>query len=620
MNFDVILVVPPFAPITGPLLGPSVLLPQLRNRGISAKVYYANIVLASEIGTRAYGHFTGMETQGGGIIGEALFSHWAGCRHPELEEARQEIAGMLVHREREGAIVGTTAVQPKGRQVLHGVDRCLDAIPGFLDKACTDILGDSPKVVGLTASYAHLAGSIALARRLKTEAPDLITVMGGPYATSPMGKAIGNSCGVFDSIFSGEADFEFPRFVEDFCERGLLPGENVIECPPVSNLDDVSIPDYDDYFEQKAETLPDVGDGKDLVNGLLFETSRDCWWAVKNPCTFCGIDPPCGPARRKSPDRVIEEMRALAKRYGAGKLVTADDAFPREYFKTLLPKFAATEYHLPDLELNVRPDLRADDLDTMQQAGVTNLLSGIESFSTVLLRKLNKGVTAQQNLSLLRDCRSRNIPLTYCLLMGVPGEDPEEYRAMINLIPKLEHLQPPRFLLPVKIIRSSKYFREPERYGITGISPAPIYRLVFGDEADLASIAYDFRATFPSEFLKDDSLREEFSGTVDAWCKSWQNRRPLPVLRRVSLFPGRQGVRDTRDCAVQEFYSPDDGEFVLLDQLVSPRRRSNLPEGLGAGLDNLLDRHYVVDHEGYLLSVVTSLDVPSGLNRRHVAD
>ncbi len=340
MTYDVLLIVPPFAALVGPLVGPSVLVPQLQNRGVSAKVYYANIALASQIGTTAYGYFTGMETPGGGTIGEALFSHWARCGDLGLEEAREEIAKMLDSRERKGGCVGIKADNLEVAMLRQEVGRCLDEIPGFLDRACKDILDYSPKVVGFTVSYIHLAGAIALARRLKAENPDLIIVMGGPYATSPTGEAIAKACGVFDFVFSGEADFAFPRFAEDFCQRGVLPREMVIECPPVADLDDVSVPDYYDYFLQMAAHFSAEQNGKNRVEGMLFETSRGCWWAGKNPCTFCGVAAHSGQTRRKSPDRVLAEVRALSNRYGISKLVTADDAFPREYFKTLLPKLA----------------------------------------------------------------------------------------------------------------------------------------------------------------------------------------------------------------------------------------------------------------------------------------
>jgi len=122
-------------------------------------------------------------------------------------------------------------------QLRREAHLCLEAVPGFLDRACADILSYSPKVVGFHVSTSQLMSAIALARRLKAEVPDLAMAMGGPYGTRPMGEAIRDACDVFDVVFSGEADFAFPRFVEELLETGCLPNTNVIDCTPVPDLD-----------------------------------------------------------------------------------------------------------------------------------------------------------------------------------------------------------------------------------------------------------------------------------------------------------------------------------------------------------------------------------------------
>jgi ribosomal peptide maturation radical SAM protein 1 len=613
MPYDVVLVVSPFAVLNCPLVGPSVLAPQLRRKGVSTRVLYAGIMLAKQIGAMTYDRFTDIDTPGGGIIGEALFSHWAGCRELRLEEARHEIARILDIREHCEQPIGAKAVHPDAERLRQEVEQTFEAIPDFLEKACAKILSDCPKIVGFHVSDPHLTSAIALARRLKNQSPNVVTVMGGAHATSPMGEAISKACGVFDYVFSGEADLVFPLFVQDYLERGVLSEEHVIECAPVIDLDRVSVPDYDDYFEQMSEAFPSEQDGKHLVAGILFESSRSCWWGAKKACTFCGLDSPSSPFRLKSPDRVVEEIIALPKHYGIRKLHTADVAFPKEYYETVLPKLALLDSTSRDLELNVRPDMRRQDLYVMRQAGVTGLLCGIESFSTHVLQLLNKGVTAWQNICLLRDCRSLDISVAYVFLMGVPGEDPEEYRAMTSLIPKIVHLQPPRFLSTISIMRYSTYFREPEKFGITGMRPSSQYCHTFGAEADLDNIACLFQGEIPSEFLQDASLREEFTETVDAWCSLWQRGKQLPLLRRVPILPGTHAVQDTRESALQEFYLPDEEEFRLLDLLEVPRRLSDVRYGNEASLDNLLRRDFVIEHDGFLINVVTSRDVGSAL-------
>ncbi len=605
MAHDVILVVSPFVVINCPWMGHSVLVPQLQKRGISAKVYYANIQLARETGPAVYDRFTDVGTRGASCLGETLFVPWV--RSADTDEAAMIRERLLNDWRRREPTIGFAAKNPNVFQLRKELDICLKAVPGFLEEACAAILNETPKIVGFSLSIPQMAGPMALAACLKAKAPHITIVAGGPHATAPMGEAIRKACGIFDFVFSGEADVAFPDFAEKFLRTGTVPDTKCIECEPIKDLDDVSVPDYDDYVQQIHAAFPSSTGQDSLVGGLFFEASRGCWWGSNEACTFCGLDSPSSPTRCKSPERLIQEIRGLYKRYGIRTFRTADVALPETYFKTLLPLLASDGSEDLEMELNVRPGLTKSDLHNLKRCGSTGMLVGIESFSTPLLRKINKGSTAHQNLCLLRECRSLGMVAAYCLLTGIPREDAEEYRSMINLIPKLEHLQPPRFLSIITLMRYSRYFSDAEPFGITDIRPSQDYAYLFGSDAVLDDIAYTFDATFPSEFLGDEGLRNTFRTTIKAWCDSWQVGRQLPVLRKVPVLPGTWAIQDTRRCSTQEFYIMDEPEFLLLDFLSTARKRTDLSSRRERTLDNLLERRYVVEHEGLLQSVVTNL-------------
>jgi ribosomal peptide maturation radical SAM protein 1 len=602
---DVILVVSPFVVINCPWMGHSVLVPQLHKRGISAKVYYANIQLARDIGPTVYDRFTDVATRGACCLGETLFLPWA-CS-ADVDEAARIRERLLNDWRRREPTIGFAAKNPDVFQLRKELDICVTAIPGFLEEACAAILNETPKIVGFSLSIPQMAGPMALAACLKAKAPHITIVAGGPHMTAPMGGAIQKAYGVFDFVFSGEADFAFPDFAERFLRTGTVPDTKLIQCAPIEDLDDVSVPDYDDYVEQIHAAFPSSAGQDSLVGGLFFEASRGCWWGSNEACTFCGLDSPSTPTRCKSPERLIHEIRSLYKRYGIRTFHTADVALPETYFETLLPQLASGGSEDLEMEVNVRPGLTKSDLHNLKRSGVTGMLVGIESFSTPLLRKINKGSTAHQNLCLLRDCRSLGIVVAYCLLSGIPQEDAEEYRSMINLIPKLEHFQPPRFLSTITLMRYSSYFSDAEPFGITDIRPSQDYAFLFGSDAVLDDIAYTFDATFPSEFLRDDGLRNKFRTIVKAWCDSWQVGRQLPVLRKVPVLPGTWAIQDTRRCRTREFYVPDEPELLLLDFLTTARKRTDLSSLQERKLNTLLGRCYVVEHEGLLQSVVTNL-------------
>ena len=52
---------------------------------------------------------------------------------------------------------------------------------------------------------------------------------------------------------------------------------------------------------------------------------------------------------------------------------------------------------------------------------------GIESLSTPILRLMDKGVTALQNIRLLKLCSEFGIQPLWNIMYGFPGEPPDEY-------------------------------------------------------------------------------------------------------------------------------------------------------------------------------------------------
>jgi ribosomal peptide maturation radical SAM protein 1 len=141
----------------------------------------------------------------------------------------------------------------------------------------------------------------------------------------------------------------------------------------------------------------------------------------------------------------------------------------------------------------VKANLSKEHLRLLKRAGVTELQPGIESLSTKILKLMRKGCTALQNVQLLKWARECGIDLHWLFLMGLPGEEPEEYGRMAEMIPALLHLQPPRAASPMRLDRFSAHFEDPEGWGLTNVRVGPAYRAVYPfREASLRRLAYFF--------------------------------------------------------------------------------------------------------------------------------
>lgn len=603
---DVVVIVPPFANAAYPSLGPSLLVAACRRRGIGARVYYANLVLAGRVGLELYQRISSSSPEY--LAGEALFS--APAFAPDREAAGRE-APRVVDRVFEG-LAGIPSYNGPDltRADLLGI---VPRIETFLDDCVDEVLGLDPRVVGFSSVFQQHLASIAMARRLKERRPDLCTVLGGGNAASTMGDATADLTDAFDLIVSGEADFEFPRFCEDYLGGGERPGARVVRCEPVQAMDAVETPDYRDYFEQLPAGLVPGPSAPGLPEVLLFETSRGCWYGAKNHCTFCGLNGEEIGYRRKSSGRILDEMRGLSRAYGHSSLYAVDNIMPRQFATEVLPRLAEGPDAL-ELFFEVKANLREEELDLFVLGGVTHIQAGIESLCSEVLKLMAKGVNARQCLRLLIDCVSRQIDLRWNLIYGFPGESRDGYVGMLEILPFLEHLQPPIGFGPIRVDRFSPYHAAPERYGIGRLDPLPAYAKVYPGRARIADLAYSFVGAYETEFVKDRSLVAELGSALLHWGRRWERAEVMPRLWRLPGTGDEVVIEDTRSCAARRYHVLGTDEAAALEQLRHPTRRDRVAPATRAVLGPLLEAHIVIEHEDHFLSLLT--DPAKGLELR----
>ena len=129
----------------------------------------------------------------------------------------------------------------------------------------------------------------------------------------------------------------------------------------------------------------------------------------------------------------------------------------------------------------------------MKQGGVTNIQPGIESLSDVVLKIMKKGVSALQNIQLIKWCLEIGIIPHWNILWGFPNEPKEEYKQMAELLPLLFHLYPPVGLGKIIMDRFSPYFLEPLQNGLVNVRPTLAYNFVYPiDKYNLNKLAYHF--------------------------------------------------------------------------------------------------------------------------------
>ncbi len=571
---DVLLVISPFVWTAAPLGGIHLLQAACREQGVTARVVYSNLHFCSLTGGQLH-RAIAMEDMF--LVEERLF----GSAAYNLPGMGEDIAKLLDSGEVPDHIwppgkplhpQAVPAVETPVRNLFRSVDWVrLQALAEQWRRALArEIVKKQFSIVGCSTTHGGLAPAIALLQAVKEAAPNIVTCLGGALCETDMAEGILPIAPGVDFIFTGEADETFPTAAREIL-KGKKPAKPIVYGRMVQNLDNVPLPDYREYFSQRRVFLPDEPD-RDPGLMIPYETSRGCWFGR---CTFCGLMGPDNRYRKKSPETIVRDLKSLVGSYENRRIYITDNIIAPQYYKTL---FTRLSREIPSLILQyeIKSNMTLDQLLSLKEAGVNMMQPGIESLSSPLLKRMDKGVTVRENIALLRYARSVNLDLKWNLLFGFPGDREEEYTPMLRLFPLVHHLQPPRMMIPVRICRYSKYYCSPAEYGISRLRPARVHQDLLPPQADPGKLAYLFAGEFDADSLDKPGLLSSFWEAYRTWDDAWATYSFLPLdgmLPKLHISPGEQDdfiLRDTRGLDDRPECTVIDGETALLLLVARP--------------------------------------------------
>lgn len=568
---DVLLVVPPFAPTYQPSLACHLLQACARERGFDVTVVYGNLLFASIVGQRAYARMLDERIYLEQVFAPAAFGAAAGRREaPELAD-------------------GIRAAEPW----LARMGEIMRAI--------------GPAVVGLTCSFEQISSSAAVLKRCKAIDPGIVTIVGGANCEGEMAEGMLSLRACIDYVAAGESEETFPRFLERLRADGRYPAR-IIEGTPCSALDRLPQPDYGEYFDQYALYLGDEPP-PDAEQAVPYESSRGCWWGQKHHCTFCGLNGMSMAFRQKAPDVVVNDLKALLAAYPVTRVNFVDNIMPHGYYSTLLPRLAD---ELPDsstLFYEQKANITFEKARALKAAHVTAIQPGIESLSSHILRCMDKGTKAHQNIALLRYARLLGVRVSWNLLGGFPGDRAEDYEHLAELLPYVVHLEPPDTFSFVRFDRFSPYFDAPERYGITNLRPKPAYREIFPAWTDFEKLPYYFDGDYHCGAFDCPAVIDRIHELTTSWQERWK-LSPKPTLAVVHLVGERYVLVDTRDWRSSPHLDLIDAEQAAV--LLFGVRLEERDEHAWA-----IERNLLVELDGRLIPLATA---PAGVMSQLAGD
>ena len=374
-------------------------------------------------------------------------------------------------------------------------------VPAFLEQTADEIVAAGPRVVGFRTTFSQNVPSLVLARMLKNRYPSLRIVFGGANCDGPMGAALHRVFPWIDVVVRGEAERILPELVRDLLAGGAIrprpglcyrDGERSVAVAQAAAA-------RSRWTRSRRRSSTSTSSGSPRPASPPRSCAR-CDCPTRRRAAAGGVrsrtarsaasTAPPWPSAARAPTGSIEELTALARRITERVDFTVDNILDMQYFQRR-PAPAAGQRPRPELfyetKANLTPRAGAAPARLRRRA----FQPGIESLSTPILQLMRKGVTALQNVRLLKWCAEYGIRV-WNVIYGFPGEPPEEYARLAGLAPSLTHLVPP-LLCRLALHRFSPYHERPAEFGLEVSGPLPWYRLVYPvDDATLADLAYTF--------------------------------------------------------------------------------------------------------------------------------
>lgn len=548
---DVLLVVPPFGGIDRPSLGAHLLQACALQAGISVDIFYANLEFAQLIGECVYEAIAYAPSCS--LVGERIFAR-AAYAVPSLGRDRESIGRAL---DELCTLGGITLGELEEIEKMAG---------GWAQRTARRICAAGYRVVGCSTTFEQTAASVVLLRAVKEINPITVTLLGGANCDGVMAEGMCTVNVAADFVFRGESERTFVQFL-DGLRSGIVPPTRIVSGEPCADLDTLPVPDFAQFFRQVAAFSTGRYD-----YWLAYETSRGCWWGEKRHCTFCGLNAEAMTMRRKSAERVIADLRLMQERHGPLPVCMTDNIMPHGYFSDLIPRLPQ---ELPGISLfyEIKANLPLARVRALVEAGVRTVQPGIEALSTRLLKAMRKGMTARQNLALLRHARACGLELRWNLLYGLPGDSAADYENQLALIPLLHHLEPPQGLFSITIDRFSPYHFFPEQFGIRSLRPVSSYLDILPESAAVMDIAYHFDGEFDSGSRRNPELIDRLRDQITTWRGRW-NDETRPVLGVMLLEENHYLMVDTRGIAGCRMARPLDAAEAAATLTSLPMQRT----------------------------------------------
>jgi len=352
------------------------------------------------------------------------------------------------------------------------VDEMFSEYMDFFANYIDGIAAKEPGLVCFTVNTGSRYLSITLSRLVRDRLPRVPIIFGGADCFRSEFFSGYMLRGVVDAVCVGEGDIALPALVEELVSKGRI----ALRQPGFLTWDNEAIVDNGDaerpidLDSQAPITLEGIDISRyTMPNRLTMSLSRGCI----NRCAFCSESPNFGKFRTHSAEWMINQLKMVLPRLAASRIkphINFNDSLINGNMKVL--------DRLCDLIISerldftwggmayIREEMNSNMMQKMKSAGCVEICWGVESGSANVLKAMKKRFTPELLNRVIIDTASAGIAQYGNLIVGFPGEGPQEFaETLLFLIKNINHFTV--IGLPLMVLRkNSPLYDAPEKFGV----------------------------------------------------------------------------------------------------------------------------------------------------------
>ena len=315
------------------------------------------------------------------------------------------------------------------------------------ERTVREVIALNPRYVGLTAMTHNITTAAVIAKNLKEQNRNLVTLLGGVHISSVPEETLNKFPDCFDISILGEGELIFLatlRALENNSDIDYISGLAFMkdgkfiktgEGGMIQELDELPFPAWHllpDMSTHYATTF--ISGNQKVSNHLL--TSRGC----PGRCVFCDTTVFGGKIRGYSPDYVVEMVDILYNKYGVRDIQFNDDTFTslRSRLHEICELLIKKNYNDLTWSCDARVSgMSEESLALMKAAGCWQIAFGVETGSQEIMDFLKKYVTFEQIHNAFHWAKKVGISTKGFFIIGHPTETMETLNATVDLMLEL---------------------------------------------------------------------------------------------------------------------------------------------------------------------------------------